>query len=86
MYLRIHSLVAPGAVHAADGVQDGNAVVGEQLVHLAEKLAVVLDPDMLEHADRDDPIEAAGQLAIVAQLKAHAIRHARALGPLRGWP
>ena len=33
----------------------------------------MLDADMLEHADRDDAVEAAGLLAVVAQLEADAV-------------
>ena len=43
----------------------------EQIAHLAEVGGVVVDADVLEHADRDDAIEAALDLAVVLELEAH---------------
>ncbi len=54
-------------------MEEGDAVLGEQLLHLAEEDRVMHDADMLEHADGDDPIVTAGGLAVVAKLEAHAI-------------
>ena len=42
---------------AADGMQDHHTVIGEQLSRIFEKGIVVIDPDMLEHSNRDDAIE-----------------------------
>jgi hypothetical protein len=53
-------------------MQNGDAVVGEQVANLAEEGVVVVDPDMLEHADRDDPVKAAGLVAIVLELETDA--------------
>src|ERR1700741_722844 len=53
-----------------------DAVLGELVLHLAEELPVMAGADMLEHADRDDAVEAALQLAVVAQMEAHAIAKA----------
>ena len=47
-----------GRAHVADRVQQHDAVVGHQRVHLGEELAVVVHADVLEHADRDDAVEA----------------------------
>src|SRR5262249_33477080 len=58
---------------AADRVEQGDSVVGQQLLHLAEERAVVARADMLEHADRDDAVVAAGLLAIVAGGEARAL-------------
>ena len=41
----------------------------EQLGALAEEGVVEADADMLEHADRDDAVEAAVDVAIVLQLE-----------------
>jgi len=49
----------------------------EQLAQLAEKHWVLVDPDMLEHADRDDAVVAAPLLAVIAQVKAHPLAEAR---------
>ena len=48
-----------------------DAVGREQAVHLVEERAVMRQADVLEHADRDDAVEAAGQRAIVNQLETH---------------
>ena len=50
-----------------------HAVLGQQVADRAEELLVLEHADMLEHADRDDPVEAAGLLAIVAQLEPHPV-------------
>ena len=39
------------------------------VAHLAEVGAVVVDADVLEHADRDDAVEAALDLAVVLELE-----------------
>ena len=59
MYLAMNGLVAVGRLGAADGVDQRHAVVGQQVAHLAEVGGVVVDADVLEHADRDDAVEAA---------------------------
>ena len=53
----------------------------EQVAHLAEVGGVVVDADVLEHADRDDAVEAALDLAVVLELEAHGA--ARALSAPR---
>ncbi len=58
----------------ADRVQQHHAVVLHQRVHLGEELAVVMHADVLEHADRDDAVEAFGHLAIVLQAEANTVR------------
>src|SRR5262245_10970215 len=73
-----------GTVGAANRVEQGDAVVGQQIAHLVEELAVVVDADMLEHADRDDAVELAGLLAIVAQVEPDAVAEAGAGGALVG--
>ena len=63
-------------------MQQRDAVVGQQVAHRAEELGIVPDADVLEHADRDDPVEPAADRAVVAQLEAHAIGQTGALRPL----
>ena len=62
-----------------------DAVLGQQLAHLAEEGGVVVDADVLEHADRDDAVELAVDLAVVLQLEAHgaAARPCRSRALLR---
>ena len=62
-----------GAVPTGDEVDQGDAVLGQQVAHLLEELSIMLDPDMFEHADRNDPVVRAGFLAIVLQAEAHAV-------------
>ena len=76
MYLLQPGVGRAGRLHAADRVQHHDAVVLQQLLHLAEVLDVVGDADMLEHADRDDAVVAVGLLAIVEQLEAHPVGEA----------
>ena len=53
----------------ADGVQHRQPVVAHQLVDPREELSIVADADMLEHADGNDPVEAADHLAVVAKFE-----------------
>ena len=57
----------------ADRVQQREAIVLEQRVHLGEELAVMVHANMLEHANRHDAVEAALKLAVVDKLEADAI-------------
>src|ERR1044071_6809668 len=71
----------PGAGHigaggAADRMQEHDAVIGEQLGTAAEIGLVEVDADMLEHADRYDALERAGDVAIVLQQEARRARKA----------
>ena len=56
-----------------DRVKEHDAIVWHELVHLGKELAVSLNADMFEHADRNDPVELLGKFAIVAQFKADAV-------------
>src|ERR1019366_2527591 len=49
---------------------------GEQLRALTEKGVVMIDANMLEHADRNDAVESLGDVAIILQLKAGALGEA----------
>ncbi len=53
-------------------MQHHHAVVAEQLRTLAEEGAVVIDADMLEHADRHDAVERSRHVAIVLQIETRA--------------
>src|ERR1019366_2304530 len=59
-----------------DGVEHRNAVVGEERVELLEEFPVVLAADVLEHPDRDDPVEWTRHGAVVLQKKSNAVGHA----------
>ena len=84
MYFAVNGSVRARAVGARNGVQQRNAVVRQQGVHLVEELAVVRQADMLEHTDRDDAVEAAGQRTVVDQLVLHVIGYAGRSGALAG--
>ena len=58
---------APGAAKMADGVDQRHPVVGQKLRDAREKGVIVFGTDMLEHADRDDAVETALNLAIVLE-------------------
>ena len=64
-------------VHAADRVQQRHPVRRQQRLHLGEKRGVMVDADMLEHADRDDAVVVPALLAVIAQMKAHAVGRGR---------
>src|SRR5689334_13704433 len=51
-------------------MQEENAVFGEDLRAFAEIGVVEADADMLEHADRDDAVETAGDVAVVFEPEA----------------
>src|ERR1700694_5520090 len=53
-------------------MHDRHAIVGEQIADSGEEFGVVALSDMLEHADRDDAVEGALDLAIIAEMKPHA--------------
>ena len=77
MYLLQPRVGCARRLHAADGVQQHDSVVGQQLLHFGEELPVVRRAHMLEHAHRDDAVEGARLLAVVAQMEAHPIAQAR---------
>src|SRR5712672_4481156 len=57
----------PRALRAADRMQHHHAVLGEHLRAASEEPVVEADPDMLEHDDRDHPVEFFRDVAIVLQ-------------------
>ena len=74
----------PRLAELADGVQQHHPVRRQQLAAFGEELIVMGGPDMLEHADRDDPIELPLDLAIVDQLEADPVGDAGIGRPLPG--
>ena len=63
-----------GAGRAADRMQDHHAVIAEKLGASPKKPLVETNADMLEHADRHDPVEPARNIAIVAEEKSRRSR------------
>src|SRR5262245_5001959 len=71
-------LPQPGAcgarrAHVADGMQQHQTVIGQQRVDLGEELGIAVHAYMLEHANRNDAIEALGDFSVVQQVEAHAL-------------
>ncbi len=71
-------------VAPADRMQQGGTRGFQQLFDLAEEFRVMLDPDMLEHADRDDPVEALRHLAVILQAELDLAFEPGILGALLG--
>ena len=59
-------------------MQQSDAVVGEELCAFAEERIVEADADMLEHADRDDAVELAFDVAIIDEPERRVLRAGRA--------
>ena len=79
MYFWIQDWRCPGS-GLADEVQR-HAVGLEAGGHGAEEPRVMAQTYMLEHADRDDPVEAAIQRAVVQQLEIHPLLQAHRFSP-----
>ena len=71
---------------AADRMQQHDAVRLQHLRAFVEEGAVVVDADMLEHADRDDAVEALGNVAVVLDLEMHVVVEALGLRRARSRP
>ncbi len=69
-------------IDPADGVQERHPVLGQEPLHRAEILGVVAHANMLEHADRDDAVEAAGLFTIVAHMEADPVGETGLAHPL----
>ena len=54
-------------------MQHHHAVVGEQLRALLEEGVIVIDANMLEHANRHNAVKGSGDVAIVLQPEAGAL-------------
>ena len=68
----------------ADRVEQHHPVGLQQLAALGEEFVVMGAADMLEHADRDDPVELPLDMAVVDQLELHLVGDAGLLGALAG--
>src|SRR5262249_8825971 len=62
-----------GPTRSIDRVKDADAVFLEELAAFGEELVEVPKPDVLEHADRHDAVEASVETAIVDQAEVDAI-------------
>src|SRR5581483_4614918 len=71
------------AEQADDRVEDEKPVRGQQLVAALEKASVRGPADVLEHADRDDPVISPGYLAVVLEQKPHLAGEPALGGALR---
>ncbi len=66
----------------SDRVEQHDSIGLQQLAALGEELVVVRGADMLEHADRDDPVELLLDMAVVDQLELHLVGDAGRSGAL----
>ena len=57
----------------ANRVQQHEAVVLKQRIHLCEEFVIMAHADMLEHADRDNAIKASSDIAVIEQLEADTV-------------
>jgi hypothetical protein len=77
-----------GAIGAGNAVDQRHAIGLQQRLDGLEELAEVRQPDMFEHADRDNPIEFAGktlrQGAIIDKLEGYLVRNAHLRGLVAG--
>src|SRR5262249_7262524 len=73
-----------GWLGAADGMDQGDAIVGEQIAYPAAVGAVVVHADMFEHAHRHDALEATYGLAVGPEFEAHGAAQPLLCGTLAG--
>ena len=72
MYFLSHGPVAPGPNVRPMVLQEHDPIVGHEIVRLVEELAEAADADVLEHAHRDDAVEAARDFAVVLKAELDA--------------
>ncbi len=83
MYLSVKGSGATAAFPSLPMVWSSITPSGfKQLAALREELVVMRRADMLEHADRDDSVELAFDLAVIDQLEFHLVGDAGLLGSL----
>ena len=63
-------------------MDERDAVLGQQLPHLAEEGGVVVDAHVLEHAHRNNAVVLAFDMAVVLQVEAHSLLEALPIGSL----
>src|SRR5690606_39450702 len=68
---------------ATDGMEQEQAVVGEQPTHVLEVRAVIAPTDVLEHPERVDAIESSLQRSVILQQDGHRQALAARAGGLR---
>src|SRR5216684_469001 len=68
-------------VQTSDRVQQHHAVIGELIAATAKKCVVVVEPDMLKHADRNDSVEASPAVSIILHLERNSIAELSLGGP-----
>ena len=54
-------------------MQQGYAIIGEQIAHLAEECRIIGHAHMLEHAHRHDAVERALQRAVIDEFEFAAV-------------
>ena len=74
----------PGTFDAADGVHQRHPVGGQEVAHLQEIFPEMVDADVFEHAHRDDAVEDADLIPVVAEMKPDPVRQSGVSGPLPG--
>ena len=84
--LRDPGIGCTGAIGTADSMQQRDPVIGKPLPQHIEEFLVMGNADMLEHAHRDNPVETAGNLAIIFQAESGEIGKSGSLGALLGDP
>ena len=70
IYLAIHGLVAPGPSERPIECSTITPSSASSCALVSKEGVEMIDPDMLEHSDRHDAIERAGDIAIVLQPEA----------------
>jgi hypothetical protein len=58
-----------------------DAIRFQTAVDRIEVRLIMADPDMFEHADRDDAIEGPGDRPVIQQPEVHTLGQTRRLGP-----
>ena len=69
-----------------DPLQQHQAIVLQQAAAAREVLRYELVTDGLNHFDRDDLVEAAGEVAVVLKSHVYAVLHARLFDSFPGQP
>jgi hypothetical protein len=62
--------------YRGDAMIQGQAIRGEQIQYLSEIARQPFDANMFKHADTGDPVEAAGEVAIIHQADFHPVLQA----------
>src|SRR3984893_12529772 len=68
-------------VQTTDRVQQHYTVISELIAATAKKCVVEVEPDMLKHANRNDPVEASPAVSIILYLERNSIAELSLGGP-----